>query len=206
LRIVLIYLFLFSLTLFGRENPFFPVDRSSTPSYTTNQVEKLPPFDGVTLNLPNTARILEEVSITFINLDGSQQTETIKIHKAIDWHHPLHVNQNSITNNFKKKQTNLKFKKIVSLKFISFYENYKQLQIHTQDKLLRDFKIPKPERIVLDFKREIDFRSYKFKGSDIFKIIRIGNHDGYYRVVLELDGKYIFNIEKKSYGYLLTLE
>ena len=203
---VVIYLFLLLASLYARENPFFPIDNSTMPSYTTNKIEKLQPFEGISLKLPDSARILEKVSITFINLDGSQQTKTITIHKSIDWHHPLHVNQNSLTSKPNNKQTDTKFKKITSLKFISFYLKYKKLQIHTEDKLLRDFKIVRPDRIVLDFKKELDFRSYTFKGNKIFKIIRIGNHDTYYRVVLELDGKYIFHIEQKPYGYLLTLE
>jgi len=199
---IFFFFIIFTASLFGRENPFFPVSPQDTPSYTTNEVEQLQPFEGFSFTLPDSARILESVTITYIKLDGSQESKTIKIHKTIDWHTPLHVNQKE--NSLSKKEEN--FKKTVSLDFISLYVSYKKIQIHTQDKLLRDFKIPQPDRIVLDFENDLDFRAYTFKEEGIFKKIRIGNHDGYYRVVFDLDGQYAYKLTKTSYGYLLILE
>ena len=92
------------------------------------------------------------------------------------------------------------------MKFISFYTDYEKLKIKTEDKLIRDFKLIKPDRIVLDFKRDANFRSYKFKGFKIFKKLKLGNHSGYYRAVIELDGIYMFDIKKRDYGYLLEVK
>jgi len=68
-----------------------------------------------------------------------------------------------------------------------------------------------PHRIVLDFKtdKEIEIKnSVKEKNDEcnIFKEIRMGNHDGYYRVVIELDGHYRYNLKKIAEGYLIDLK
>ena len=39
----------------------------------------------------------------------------------------------------------------------------------------------------------------------LFKKIRVGNHSGYYRVVLELDGYYRYSYKKVLDGYIITL-
>jgi len=82
------------------------------------------------------------------------------------------------------------------------------LKIVTKDKLLRDFLLVRPQRIVLDFKRDIDTRSYVNSGKKRkwFKKIKIGAHDGYYRVVIELDGYYQYRHKKIKGGYIFTLE
>ncbi len=203
---ILYFFILLKIVLFARENPFFPINESNTPSYTTNKIKKIQPFTKASIELPNSARILQKISITFINLDGSQETKTISINKKIDWHYSLDIIQKTKPLQTDISQKKIKFKKIGSLKFISFFTSYKKLKIQTQDKLIRNFKIVDPDRIVLDFKKELNFRSYQFHCNQIFKKIRIGNHDGYYRVVLELDGKYTYTIKKTDFGYLLILE
>ncbi len=40
----------------------------------------------------------------------------------------------------------------------------------------------------------------------IFTKVRVGNHNGYYRVVVELDGYYRYKLKKQSDGCLITLE
>jgi hypothetical protein len=53
----------------------------------------------------------------------------------------------------------------------------------------------KPHRIIMDFKRITDFRSKKKELKDApYSAIRLGNHDGYYRVVIELDGQYRYSV------------
>jgi len=95
---------------------------------------------------------------------------------------------------------------VASLSFIEFYNINKELKIVTKDEIIRDFLLVKPHRIVLDFKRDIDIRSYE---KDILKSsftkVKIGNHKGYYRVVIELDGYYRYRLKKIKEGYLFQL-
>jgi hypothetical protein len=42
--------------------------------------------------------------------------------------------------------------------------------------------------------------------NSIFKEVRIGNHDGYYRVVVELDGLYRYDFKKVVDGYIIKLK
>ena len=42
--------------------------------------------------------------------------------------------------------------------------------------------------------------------NSVFTKIRVGNHDGYYRVVVELDGYYRYKLAKQADGCLVTLE
>jgi hypothetical protein len=53
----------------------------------------------------------------------------------------------------------------------------------------------------MDFKRVTDFRSKsKTLSNAPYKTIRLGNHDGYYRAVIELDGQYQYTIDKNEKG------
>ena len=197
------------VSLDARENPFFPAKGSETPNYSTNRVEKPQPFDRLVIRLPDTARILKSVTLTCENLDGSLTTKEIPVDKAIDWHDRIVViPQKKLFDGVKneKKVTRPAYRRIAKMPFISLYAHDRQLKIVTRDRLLRDFKLVKPDRIVLDFKRDADFLTYRFKGSIPFKKITIGNHSGYYRVVIELDGRYIYHIRPYTQGYMLTLE
>ncbi len=196
----------------ARENPFFPVDDASIPEYTTNHVHKAEPFRSASIKLPDSARILQSITLTYKNIDGSIATKKINVNKSVDWHRPIIVTQSLPQPHIKRTAAQTKhakapkFKKIASLKFISFYVSGKKIKVLTRDRLLRNFKLIKPDRIVLDFKREADFRTFVFRTKRIFKKITVGNHDGYYRVVIELDGRYIYKIKKLHNGYLITLE
>lgn len=203
---------LIPIFLTARENPFFPVDNAEDIPLTTNKIENTQPLRRATIKLPSTARTIESVTVEYKNLDGSLSTKKIQLHNSIDWHLPLFISQNYAASPEKRTYTTnkkrvLNYKKLASLPFISFYADGKELKIVTKDKLLRNFLLVKPHRIVCDFKRETDIGSYikKISSNSLFKKIRIGTHRGYYRVVIELDGYYQYKlIDKKGY-YLFTL-
>jgi len=210
-------LLLLPLVLFGRENPFFPVDSAQDVSFTSNQVQKAAPLQRASITLPSTARTLERVTVEYKNLDGSLATKKIELNNSVDWHLPIFISQNYGASPEKpvavkraQKQTSVKkahYKKIASLPFISFYALGVKLKVLTKDKMLRDFLLVKPHRIVCDFQRETDIGSYikNLKKPSLFKKIRIGTHKGYYRVVIELDGYYQYKVKKLKEGYLFTL-
>ncbi len=95
---------------------------------------------------------------------------------------------------------------VVNFQHIRFLVQSDGIKIETKDKLIKDFAIANPTRFILDFKSEADFptRSRSLNSAP-FKALRMGVHKGFYRVVIELDGKSGYTITPYKYGYLLTL-
>lgn len=196
------------LLLQARENPFFPAKGEVDTPLTTNQKSVISPLKQASLELPSTARIVERVIVEYKNLDGSLAKKSITLGNSIDWHLPLFVSQSYTHVAKMHKSVKAQSHLLATLKFISLYENKKRLKFITQDKMIRDFLLVKPHRIVCDFQRDIDIRSYKKvikrEGSSV-KSIRVGNHKGYYRVVVELDGLYSYKTHKIANGYSFQL-
>jgi len=209
---LILFIYVFIAILDARENPFFNKNEKNMP-FTSNKPIELPPLKNASLTLPSTAREIQTVKITYKNLDGTLSTKTLQLKNSIDWHLPLFVSQSYTqeptikTSNTVLKQIKTQYIKIDSLKFISFYANGKKLKIITKDKMIRNFLLVNPHRIVFDIKKSIDFRSHikKMKNKSIFTKIRIGNHNAYYRVVVELDGYYSYKLKKNVNSYIFSL-
>lgn len=200
-------LFVLVSSLIARENPFFPLSSELDIPLTTNQTQHIPALKRAALSLPSTARQIESVTIKYKNLDGSTDRKSIELQNSIDWHIPIFISQNYNLSVEKVSEKKTKFTKFTSLKFITFYTNDKVMKIKTKDKMIRSFLLTKPHRIVCDFKRETDLRSFQRTApkKNIFKKINIGTHRGYYRVVIELDGLYKYSINKSTDGYIIQL-
>jgi len=206
----LIFLFsLFSALLIARENPFFP-SSGEMDIPTSNKISKLDPLKRVTLTLPSTARTIESVTVTYKNLDGSISKVTEDLENSVDWHLPIFVSQNygGVGSEPKSTKKSSKYIKIAGLKFIKLYKNKKTLKIETKDKLIRNFLLTKPQRIVCDFQRDISIRSYEkiISAKGIVTKVKLGNHKGYYRVVIELDGYYRYKLKKSEGTYTFYLQ
>lgn len=201
---VLLLLFVFSLN--ARENPFFPSTGEADITHTSNKVSTITPLKRATITLPSSSRTLESVTLKYKNLDGSIQEKSVELGNSIDWHLPIFISQSiggvvNSASQIRKTQ----YKKIAGVKFISLYESDRVLKLKTKDKLIRNFLLTKPHRIVCDFKRDINLRSYEKvinKKNSIISKVRLGNHKGYYRVVIELDGYYRYKLEELQNGYL----
>jgi len=195
------------LSLEARENPFFASKGEKDIPHTSNQMKTLPSLKRATIELPPHARVLQKVTIEYKNLDGSIHTKSIKLQNAVDWHLPIFISQNYSASSTKhKKIKNLKFKKIAISKYSSYFTSGKTLKIVTKDKIIRNFLLVEPHRIVVDFKRDASIKSLiKKNKNNIFTKVRIGNHNGYYRAVIELDGYYRYKMKKVSDGYIFTL-
>ena len=208
IKFLIITLFLL-LTLQARENPFFPTEGEVDIEYV-NRYNAPPALKRATIALPAHARVIQNVTITYKNLDGSQESRSIELDNSIDWHLPLFISQSyGVTNQKvpKKISSKKQLKKIAAFKYASFASSGKTLKISTKDKMIRNFLLVKPHRIVLDFARDSSMKNYtKILPNNIFTKIRVGNHSGYYRVVLELDGYYRYSYEKSSDGYLFNLK
>lgn len=194
------------ISLSARENPFFPSSGEADITYTSNQDTKVAPLKRATMTLPSSARIIESVTVKFKNLDGSVEEKSIDLGNSVDWHLPVFISQNyGGTTSEPKTIKKVNYTKVAGLKFISLYESKKTLKVVTKDKMIRNFLLTKPHRIVCDFKRDIDIRSYeKSIKNSIVKRVRLGNHKGYYRVVIELDGYYRYKVKEINGGYLFN--
>lgn len=204
------------LSLEARENPFFPSAGEKDLPLTSNQTTTLPKLERASLTLPSHARVIKKVTVEYENLDASLETKVIELNHSVDWHLPVFVSQNyspavaqtaPVEKKISVKKTVQKYEKIASIKDASFFVSGNKLKIISGDKLIRDFLLGQPHRVVLDFKKETSLKTY-VKGIEksVFTKIRIGNHDGYYRVVIELDGYYRYKLKKQADGCLITLQ
>ena len=206
MKFLFITLFLL-LSLNARENPFLPTPGEKDIPFTSNANNSKPALKRATIEIPKYARLLQKVTIEYKNLDGSIESKSIELDNSIDWHLPLFISQTYTQNIDKKEPTkNKKFKKIASMKHASFYISDKKLKIVTKDKIIRNFLLVQPHRIVLDLDKDTRFKGYTKKNKgEYFSKIRVGNHDKYYRIVIELDGYYRYKMKKTSDGYLFEL-
>ncbi|MEA1955259.1 MAG: AMIN domain-containing protein [Campylobacterota bacterium] len=103
--------------------------------------------------------------------------------------------------------TNEIYKVIGKRKYITFSSLNNKLKLTTDNELLRDFLLVKPHRLVLDFKKDSTAGTYiKKNPNNPFKVIKIGSHEKYFRVVIELDGYYRYKLEKTLNGYIIELK
>ena len=208
-----LYITILLLTsLEARENPFFPAEGEKEISYTTNKVQNIELFKRSSITLPSSARIIKKVTIEYENLDATVETRSIELKNKVDWHLPIFISQNfselpqKTDKELIQKKEIQEFKLIASRPYVKFFENFKSLKIVTNDRIIRDFLLVKPHRIVLDFKRDRSVKSYsKENKNSRFVKIRIGNHEGYYRTVIELDGLYRYTMKEVSDGYIFNL-
>jgi len=188
--------------LLGRDNPFFSADPNSKQTPTTNRAQILKPFSSQQLSVPSSARAIKAVIIRYQNLDGSISDEQLELNNAIDWHLPFTVSQNNIPVKEKKPS---KIEKRDSVKFIDFLVTDKTLKLITTDKMLRNFMLTSPYRIVVDFERDTSFKPKEFVLDEPpFSNIRMGNHDKFYRVVIELDGQYQYTLNSSETDHTIV--
>ena len=188
----IIYLFSFAF-LFGRVNPFEPIVTPSKQNIISPNF-----FKNKKVYLPNDARVLKKIIFVYQNVNGDIKQKNIEINKHIDFHKPIYIFHSS------KK---FKAKSLVFSNLFKMYIKNKKILIETNDKLIRDFFLIDPFRIVLDFKREANFLTTQKNLKDHFvKKIVVGNHKGYYRVAIFFDAKYLYKITKTKKGIKIELK
>lgn len=213
-------LMLFALFAWGNDNPFAP-PQSIDENAILNDFEK----KDVVFN--SDARLLKSISVTYVTLDGSEKTMTLDINQSIDWHRTYSFIKTkspqttaildvSVTT---PEQFNLTGEINSSLNveipndngkleyFISFASYKSKLKLITKDEIIGNFAVGNPSKIILDFKRQTSFKTktQRLKMGTAFKRLDLGSHKGYYRLVIYLDGKYNFKIQKDESGYVISL-
>ncbi len=200
---IIILLLISSVLLLARQNPFFPSTKVHQINITSNKIKSYIPLNIASISLPSSARILKKITVQFINIDGSIGAKSISLTNSINWHIPLFISQTYQASHEviiqDKKAKIIKFNNLVTL-----YIAKENIKIKTKDINIRHFMMIDPYRIVLDFKHVSDFLSFQKRiKKGIFKLVSIGNHQGYYRIVVQLDGQYKYNFTKISNGYIL---
>ncbi|WP_456323820.1 AMIN domain-containing protein [Hydrogenimonas sp.] len=221
---------LLCITLFGlalayaRENPFKPLIDNTVLPVTSNNIRKTPPFKGVQIALPADARVLTSVVIFYQSIDGSIKKKMVAVDKAIDWHKPIIVTQEGIgtkahiekrgktksgakeKKSVEKRKKADKKRRFAPFSFLSIEVEKKRVHIVTKDEKIRSFHLTHPFKVAIDFRRKAGFLTRHIP-LDIppFKAIDIGNHDGYYRVVVTFDAPYRYKIKKSGDGYTLEV-
>ncbi len=213
MRYIFIVSVLLVVLLTARDNPFKPIVSLPQAGKMVDKKETKESFTSVETKLPSSARVLKSVEFHFQNLDGSMQSKKVEVGKDINWHDGLIVKK--LTNNISPRTTTAPTlpKKIESkTEEINFKDitrliiSDNSIHIKTEDKIIRDFLVTNPHKIVVDFEREISFFT-EVHTLDLryFKLITIGKHSGFYRIAIELDGKYLYTKQKTEDGYLIRL-
>ncbi len=184
-------LLIFPLILSARINPFEPV---ITPQNSI--IVKPEYFTGKKVYPPKNARILKKIIFVYQTLEGDEKKQVLKIDKNIDFHSPIVITHS---------QRNFSLKELDFPNFKMFIKNKKFL-IQTKDPLLRVFFLAEPFRLVMDFKKNVDFLTVtkNIKNSYIKKVV-VGAHEGFYRVVIYFDSKYSYKTKKSDEGIIVEL-
>jgi len=188
-KVILLFIVTF---VFARINPFVPVIKPEN-----RLIVKPDYFKKTKVLLPNEARILKKVIFVYQSVNGSIKQKEVIINKNIDFHKPIYISHSP-------KKFNLQ--ELYFLNLFKMYIKNRKIFIQTKDILLRSFFLIRPFRIVLDFKKDADFLTIKkyLKNSFIKKVI-VGNHSGYYRVVIYFDAKYMYKIKKTDEGIKIEI-
>ncbi|TQR59056.1 AMIN domain-containing protein [Campylobacter troglodytis] len=215
-----IFLLSLSFLFAANDNPFAPPQELSKELYEDQ-------FERKEVIFNSDARILKKINITYITLDGSEKSIDLDINESIDWHDtyafvrakspqatpmldaPITtpeqfslLTEESTTLDVEIPSDNGKLED-----FISFASYKTKIKLLTQDEMIGNFVVGNPSKIVLDFKNSANFisKNLRLKMGSPFNRLALGSHKGYYRLVVYLDGKYNYNIEKDASGYIVNL-
>lgn len=215
----LVILLIINIFVLARENPFVTVTQESGVVNTEPREDMM--LDVVTVPFPDTARTIKKVTIEYTNIDGSIDTRELDMNVSIDWHKPLLLTQKLETATISQKElldkpiATVPMEPIISstdttIHKLNQYVSYQLIDngyvIYTKDKLIRDFALPKPFKIALDFKSDTYANTIEKEIGDKYKKISFGSHRGFYRVVFELDGRYTYKLNKNDDSIVVMLK
>jgi hypothetical protein len=190
--------------LLARINPFEP---SEPPNERDDTTSALPRQLGEEkIDLPVGARVIKEIKIVHQENDGSIGSVDRKINKTIDWRAPLRFDQPDAVELPRRAGVFAPISGLEDVDRIQFFAAGDVLKLQTKDDLIRNFFLPRPSRIAMDFNSSVPLEPAIAKLSDgYFTQIELSFHDTFYRVVITLESYYPYAIERVSEGYLLGL-
>ena len=217
------FILLFILPIFAFANPFI----------SPKDIEKaqLKELEKEEIRFNSDARAIKEISITYLSFDGSEKTMHLSINKSIDWHETYFLGKNksqspnstqimdvSVTipesNKIEKPNADLNLSSNIRSpnengkidEFLSFATYDKSIKLVSSDEIVGNFALGNPSKIVIDLKRNVAFNTKNIRLKKApFKRISVGSHGTYYRLVIYLDGKYSYKIEKNADGYTVLI-
>lgn len=93
----------------------------------------------------------------------------------------------------------------ISIEVIDAY----RIRIYTPHTKLRDFMVTAPYKIAIDFEKKGQ-NPFATKSTKIAKppfiSAMLGNHDGFYRIAITLDGHYRYDVVRTEDGYMVNLK
>lgn len=200
----IILLIALSLALIARDNPFKPVVSNTSMGKATNIDNSYNSLKIEKFKLPSSSRVIKKVKFEILNVDGSISESSFAVDKKVDWHRDIILSNMPIVTDNKPKKIEPKLLK--PFKFLSILIDKNKLLLKTKDSMIRELFFAKPYKIAVDLKRNVSFYTKIIALKNLpFKKIVIGNHGKFYRVVMQLDGKYRYKIKKNSNGYLVEL-
>ncbi|WP_299549799.1 AMIN domain-containing protein [uncultured Helicobacter sp.] len=176
-------------------DPFTPIITPKDSGQITN-APQLDLFTKTELILPSTARKIKKITLEYQNLNGSITTLEKELEGDIDWHFPLVLSQE-----VQPKTPNIPEKENFNLEdFFDFEITKNSVSLNTHLTLLRDFTLASPTRLILDFKAP---GKKPLKVSFYPKIptipqVSLDTHLDFYRITLNLDGQYKYNLTKDT--------
>ncbi len=197
MRIVLLALLCIGL-LEARENPFKPMVETQQMPVTDNTPTVKKDFQSREIQLPNGAKILKFIDLYYQDSTGEVRKKTVTIDQKIDWHLPLRLSH-------QKKQESVQ-KRYEPIAGTAIVQKGSSVIIETADKLLRNFHLADPFKVILDFKSGKSFYTKSVSMKPPFKKAVIGDHREYYRVVFELDAVYEYELRQTAQGVVLEFE
>lgn len=185
------------MLLEARENPFFPSNQNQTTPVSSNVLEEKPRLQTLHYQLPDQARVLKEVTLTYQNIDGSIETKNISVEKGIDWHHPIVIGQSPSSGAPATANTSKASK--ADFGFIRFDTNQKTLSIRGNAPLLRHFALTSPNRIIIDFKHTEPFKTQNIElNAAPYQSVQVTYHKDFSRATIYLDGRYRYTFENNN--------
>jgi len=225
IKLLLTTLLLLTSAAEARENPFAPVDQHGGEPLTKPipapdfQQESVPapvisqakcrvkePVRNVVATQPATQTWEEVQSVTEPQKPKKKKPILFVKKRSVTPKHRLH--HKAVKHHHVKRKVYAKPKQrlIYSNANLKIYTLANRLKIVTDDCIIQDFRLRKPERLVLDFGD--DFVLYdtirKTIRSHYVKMLKIGTHDRFYRLTFVLSGDYRYRIKKYSDGYRIT--
>ena len=120
---------------------------------------------------------------------------------------PRQIGTDSAQDSTKKAQKTTDSRKSAN-KSTQYFVDGNSIFIAYQGNLKRHYIMQNPYRIVLDF--EINKKYYKKNSYSInapyFKRLRYGLHTNFLRIVVELDGSYVYDLEKRRDGVKINVK
>ncbi|MCH4599845.1 AMIN domain-containing protein [Helicobacter pylori] len=184
--------------LLARDNPFESEINSKNLQGGFNGIYDSY-FKEIHVDLPTSARILKQITLTYQDVDGSIHSKVVGIDKSIDWHYPLKLSQHTLNQDA--------FEKRYQIQDFDFLMTNNTMILRSPYKILRSFVLVNPYRIVLDTQKgPLDIYQNRDLNQKFFSHIKVGTHKDYYRITLILDGKYRYLLEEKNGAYELKLK